>query len=241
MKKLVEIKKAKKIVFVGDLHGDFEAVQKIIRDYLKNGNKIVFLGDYVDRGKFSKETLNFLLEKKSQYPEDIILLQGNHEGYRFFKFSPAEFWESLTTAEFDKYSSLVEEFPLAVIAKDIIALHGGLPEIKKIEDFEKIKKGDNNWFRICWGDFLDKEGDYLGEDPFSGRPIFGRDYFFRIMEKLKKKVLIRSHQAGFPTLVFDNRCLTIFSSSFYFRERLIAILNFEKKIESAKNLELVKI
>jgi len=43
--KLVEIKEAKKIVFVGDTHGDLEASQKVIKNYLKLGNKIVFLGD----------------------------------------------------------------------------------------------------------------------------------------------------------------------------------------------------
>ena len=57
--RLIEIKKAKKIIFVGDTHGDLEASQKIIKDYLparrslgegrKPGNKTVFLGDYVTR------------------------------------------------------------------------------------------------------------------------------------------------------------------------------------------------
>ncbi|PJA83945.1 MAG: serine/threonine protein phosphatase, partial [Candidatus Nealsonbacteria bacterium CG_4_9_14_3_um_filter_37_29] len=48
-RKLIEIKKAKKVIFVGDTHGDLEASQKIIKDYLKPENKFVFLGDYVDR------------------------------------------------------------------------------------------------------------------------------------------------------------------------------------------------
>jgi len=55
--KLIEIKKAKKIIFVGDTHGDLDASQKVIKDYLKEGNKIVFLGDYVDRGPFREKIL----------------------------------------------------------------------------------------------------------------------------------------------------------------------------------------
>jgi len=117
MPNLIEIKTAKKVIFVGDTHGDLEASQKIIRNYLKEGNKIVFLGDYVDRGPFSKENLDFLLEQKEKYPEQIFLLQGNHEGHRILKFSPAEFWESLTNEEYQKYAKIVEKFPLGSCCK----------------------------------------------------------------------------------------------------------------------------
>jgi len=240
-KKLIEIKKAKKIIFVGDTHGDLEASQKVIKEFLKPQNKIVFLGDYVDRGPFSKENLNFLLEQKEKFPDQIFLLQGNHEGHRILKFSPAEFWESLTKKEYTTFSTIVENMGLALVAKNVIALHGALPEIEKIEDFEKIEIGDENWFRICWGDFLDEAGEELGVDPFTGRPQFGKNYFLKIMEKLKKSVLVRSHQPNAPKFMFDDRCLTIFSSSAYDREREIAIFDFEKEIKTARDLEIKRI
>ena len=238
MKKLIEIKKAKKVIFVGDTHGDLEASQKVIKDYLKPKNKIVFLGDYVDRGPFSKENLDFLLKIKKENPEQIFLLQGNHEGYKFFKFSPAEFWESLNSKDFQKYSQIVEKFPLAVVVKDIIALHGVLPDLKNLEDFEKIENGDENWFRICWGDFYDMAGENLGIDISTGRPRFGRDYFFKLMKRFKKKVLIKSHQPDSPSFMFDDKCLTIFTSSAYSRERTIAVFDFEKEIKTARDLAI---
>jgi protein phosphatase len=241
MKKLIEIKKAKKVIFVGDTHGDLEASQKVIKDYLKPGNKIVFLGDYVDRGPFSKENLDFLLKIKDENPDQIFLLQGNHEGYKFLKFSPAEFWESLIFKDFQKYSQIVEKFPLAVVVKDIIALHGVLPDLKTLEDFEKIKNGDKDWFRICWGDFYDMAGENLGIDIFSGRPRFGRDYFFKLMKRFEKKVLIRSHQPDAPLFMFNDKCLTIFTSSAYDSERTIAIFDFEKEIKTIKDLEILRI
>ena len=241
MEKLIEIRKAKKIIFVGDTHGDLDASQKVIRDYLKEGNKIVFLGDYVDRGPFSKENLEFLLETKLKFPNQIFLLQGNHEGHHILKFSPAEFWESLNKEECNQYCSIVEKFPLAVVINSVIALHGVLPNVKGLKDINKIEIGDENWFKICWGDFLDEPGEDLGIDIFTGRPQFGKDYFFRLMEKFKKKILIRSHQPGAPQFMFDDRCLTIFTSSAYTRERTIAILDFEKEIKTAKDLEIVKI
>ncbi len=255
MEKLTEIKEAKKVIFVGDTHGDLEASRKVIKEYLKPQNKIVFLGDYVDRGPFSKENLDFLLAQREKHPDQIILLQGNHEGHKILNFSPAEFWESLSKKDYEKYSSIVEKFPLAVITKEIIALHAALPDFpalllrssgaksdKKLkEEFEKIKIGDENWFKICWGDFYDEPGEDLGIDIFTGRPKFGRDYFFRVMEKFGKKILIRSHQPNAPLFMFDDRCLTIFTSSAYSRERTIAIADLSKPIKTVKDLEIIKI
>jgi predicted phosphodiesterase len=239
--KIIKIERAKRVIFVGDTHGDLEASQKVIKDYLIPGNKIVFLGDYVDRGPLSKENLDFLLEQKEKYPDQVFLLQGNHESHRILKFSPAEFWGNLSEKEYQKYSQIVEKFPLTVVVKNIIALHGALPEIEKLEDFEKIKIGDENWFRICWGDFLDEPGEELGIDPFTGRPQFGINYFLKIMEKINKKTLIRSHDPNAPRLMYNDLCLTIFTSSAYTGERIIAIANLSKEIKTAKDLEIRRI
>jgi len=239
--KLIEIKKAKRIIFVGDTHGDLEVSQKVIKDHLKDENKIVFLGDYVDRGPFSKENLDFLLEKKEKYPDQIFLLQGNHEGHRILKFSPAEFWENLSKTEYNTFSTAVEKLLLVVITKDVIALHGALPDLENLEEINKIKLGDENWSKIVWGDFVDAPGENLGIDIFTGRPQFGRDYFFKLMKRFDKKILIRSHQPNAPLFMFNDRCLTIFTSCAYARERTIAIYDFEKSIKTAKDLEIIKI
>jgi len=238
--KLIEIKKAKKVIFVGDTHGDLEASQKVIKNYLKPGSKIVFLGDYVDRGPYSKENLDFLLEIKTKNPDRVYLLQGNHEGHRLLKFYPADFWESLNKKEYDKYCSIVEKFPLAAMTKDIIALHGALPNCSK-SDIEQIKIGSEQWRQITWGDFSEESGEYLGIDPFTGRPQFGRDYFFKLMERFNKKVLIRSHDPNAPLFMFNDRCLTIFTSSAYTRERTIAIYDLKKPIKTAKDLEIINV
>lgn len=52
------------LIFVGDIHGDYEACREVIDNYLKPENTLVFLGDYVDKGRDSKKTIDFLLEEK---------------------------------------------------------------------------------------------------------------------------------------------------------------------------------
>ena len=64
----------------GDVHGQFYDMIEMFKvgGEIPNVN-YCFLGDYVDRGSFSVETITLLVLLKLRFPQRITLLRGNHE------------------------------------------------------------------------------------------------------------------------------------------------------------------
>lgn len=69
------------IYAVSDIHGHLDILQETLQnvDLTVKGNKLILLGDYIDRGDKSCETLYFVKELSEKYPEQVIPLMGNHE------------------------------------------------------------------------------------------------------------------------------------------------------------------
>jgi len=241
---LIELESGQAI-FVGDTHGDLEATTSVISKYLNSENQIIFLGDYVDRGPASAENLNTLLSLKLEHPDNLFLLMGNHEGRRAIEFHPADFWDSLDRELRPRYADVLSKLPLAVSTPNgIIALHGALPDVKNLGDVGKVEFGSQQWQQITWGDWQESDGGYLGDDIFTGRPQFGQGWFEKIMGKLGKNVLIRSHQPDTRPVIYNGRCLTVFTSSAYralVPERTIAIANLDKEIKTVDDLVIESI
>ncbi len=239
-KRLIHLPPKGKVVFVGDTHGDLDASQQVIERYLGKPYRIVFLGDYVDRGNDSEENIQYLLRLKLEHPEEIFLLSGNHEGFMVKEFYPSNFWGSLSLREKQGYGLVFSKFPLAVATQNgILALHAALPDLKSLEEMDQVELGNGNWDRMVWGDFVENEMDYMGD--LWGRPQFGRQYFDRLMERYHRQVLVRSHQPHAPLMMFNKRCVTIFTSRAYLPIRTIAIADLEEEIRSGEDLVLERI
>lgn len=236
MANVIHLPASGKAVLVGDTHGDIQASRAIIKRFGKGNYTIVFLGDYVDRGEASRENIDFLLSEQRKN-SGIILLAGNHEMNIVEPVSPSDFWDSLSDIEIAEYSKIFSTFPLAVSGNGFIAVHAGLPDLPDIGSWDKIIPGDENWMKLLWADFREKDGECLGQ--LCGRIKLGRDYFYRVMAGIGKNVLIRSHDPLAPEKMFNNRCLTIFTSSSYGTQRKIAILDLSREIKTVDDIELI--
>ncbi|MDI6691143.1 MAG: metallophosphoesterase, partial [Candidatus Bathyarchaeota archaeon] len=85
--RLIRIKPQGEALIVGDLHGDLESLIQILKEsnFLQKMNQnhdafLIFLGDYGDRGEYSKEVYYTVLKLKMLFPEQVVLMRGNHEG-----------------------------------------------------------------------------------------------------------------------------------------------------------------
>jgi predicted MPP superfamily phosphohydrolase len=238
--RLIQLPSQGKVVFVGDTHGDSDATRRVVDRYLKKDYQIVFLGDYVDRGQQSEENIHYLLQTKLRHPDRVFLLAGNHEGYMVKQFHPANFWSTLSREKQDAYGLLFSRFPLGATSENgILALHGGLPELSSLEEINQTEWGDDHWDKIVWGDFVEVEAEVLGE--WGGRPQFGWLYFNRMMRRYNKNVLVRSHQPQASQVMFDRRCITIFTSNAYLPIRTIVVADLEKEIRTADDVRIERI
>lgn len=225
---LIELQPKGEALVVGDLHGDLNSLVKVLENsqFLKkvkrNRVHLIFLGDYGDRGEETLEVYWVVLKLKSIFPENVILLRGNHEGPQdlgvhpfdlpyFLRRRYAENWREL----FLLFPQLFDYLPHALIVKGkYIMLHGGLPEnITSIEDIAKAHlnhPAKDYLTQILWND----PGKMRGScpSPRGAGIIFGEDISEEILGRLGLKTLIRSHEPCEGVAVtHKGKVLTIFS------------------------------
>jgi len=214
------------LAIAGDVHGQYE---DLLRIFDKMGyppqTNYLFLGDYVDRGKRSLETILLLFAYKIKYPENFFLLRGNHECasinkvYGFFdeckRRCNLKVWKAFT----DVFNCL----PIsAVVAGKIFCVHGGLsPELIDYEDVSRIQRPtdvpDNGLLNdLLWSD--PSETAYEWEESERGVSYcFGKRIVKKFLDRNDLDLVCRAHmivEDGFE--FFGNRSLvTVFSAPNY--------------------------
>jgi diadenosine tetraphosphatase ApaH/serine/threonine PP2A family protein phosphatase len=228
---LVKLEPLGEALVIGDLHGDLESLITILDNSAfvqkmaaSKDATVIFLGDYGDRGAQSAEVYYVILRLKLAFPEQVILLRGNHEGPEDLMASPhdlpvnfqARFKENWATV----YSKVRELFPYlynAVLVKErYLMVHGGLsPEIASPQDVANASlthPKEEFLEDLLWSDPNDTIQN-VSYSPRGAGKLFGKNVTDQVLRKLGVNVLIRGHEPcheGFK-LNHDGKVLTLFS------------------------------
>ncbi|VDO83608.1 unnamed protein product [Schistosoma mattheei] len=193
----------------GDIHGQYYDLLRLFEygAFPPEANYL-FLGDYVDRGKQSLETICLLLAYKIKYPENFFLLRGKRR-YNI------KLWKTFT----DCFNCL----PIvAIIDEKIFCCHGGLsPDLSTMEQIRRIMRPTDvpDQGLLCdllWSD-PDKDVTGWGENDRGVSYTFGPDIVARFLHKHDLDLICRAHQVVEDGYEFfaKRQLVTLFSAPNY--------------------------
>lgn len=213
------------IVVVGDIHGQFFDLLNILR--VAPSEKYLFLGDFVDRGANSVETIVLLFYMKIKYREKVWLLRGNHESLKTsssygFQDECIKIFRSKLIWE--KICSVFDYLPIcAVIDKSVFAVHAGIsPEFyldpEEIENIVRVRDISNSGTiaDLLWSDPKESATDFMKSSRGVGH-YFGPEQVDSFLKKTGLQKIIRSHQLvdeGYKE-EFNGKVITIWSAPNY--------------------------
>lgn len=214
------------VTVCGDIHGQFHDLAELFKI---GGNapdtNYLFMGDYVDRGYHSVETVTLLVAYKCRYKERITILRGNHESrqitqvYGFYdeclrKYGNANVWKMFT--------DLFDYLPLTALIEDqVFCLHGGLSPV--IDNLDQIRALDRiqevphegPMCDLLWSDPEDRTG--WGISPRGAGYTFGQDISEAFNHTNGLTLIARAHQLVMEGFNWsqEGNVVTIFSAPNY--------------------------
>ncbi|KAM7540381.1 hypothetical protein Aperf_G00000046223 [Anoplocephala perfoliata] len=214
------------VTVCGDVHGQFHDMMELFRIGGKAPDtNYLFMGDYVDRGYCSVETVTLLVALKVRFRDRITVLRGNHESrqitqvYGFYdeclrKYGNSNVWKYFT--------DLFDYLPLtALVDNSIFCLHGGLsPSIDTLDHIRALDRiqevpHEGPMCDLLWSDPDDRGG--WGISPRGAGYTFGQDISEQFNHSNSLSLISRAHQLvmeGF-NWCHERNVVTIFSAPNY--------------------------
>jgi len=215
------------VTICGDIHGQFHDLLELFRTGGKcPDTSYIFMGDFVDRGYNSVETITLLLLLKARYPSRITLLRGNHESrqitqvYGFYdecqrKYGNSNPWKHTT--------DLFDWCPLAaVVDGSILCVHGGLsPEVRTLDQVRLIDRvqeipHEGAFCDLMWSDPDDI--DAWAVSPRGAGWLFGSKVTSEFNHINNLELIARAHQLvqeGYKYMFASQALVTVWSAPNY--------------------------
>lgn len=211
------------VKIVGDVHGQYTDLIRLFEMCgFPPATNYLFLGDYVDRGKQSLETILLLLCYKLKYPENFFLLRGNHECanvtrvYGFYD-------ECKRRCNIKVWKTFIDTFnclPIAsIVAGKIFCVHGGLsPSLSHMDDIRGIARPtdvpDYGLLNdLLWSDPADMEEDWEPNERGVSY-CFGKQVIMNFLQRHDFDLVCRAHMVVEDGYEFyqDRILVTVFSA-----------------------------
>ena len=209
------------ITVLGDLHGCYSCLKAALLqadffakleawklDATQPEPKLILLGDYIDRGRFSYNgVLRAVMQLFLAAPDHVFPLRGNHEYYIEYRgriyggVKPAEAINSLIgympDEMFEAYMRLFEEIPNLLFFDNMLFVHAGIPrdtDIRaKVTDLASLNDPELR-FQMLWSD--PAHTDVIPEElqAQNARFPFGRVQFESFMSRFGARLMFRGHE-----------------------------------------------
>ncbi|KAK7201528.1 serine/threonine protein phosphatase pp1(5.9) [Novymonas esmeraldas] len=211
----------------GDVHGQYNDLLRLFQlGGFPPESNYIFLGDYVDRGEQSLETVCLLFAYKLRFPDNFFLLRGNHESssinriYGFFDECKRRYSVRLWKLFTDTFNCM----PVAgLVDGRILCMHGGLsPELHSLDQIRRILRPSDvpDSGLICdllWSDPADDPITGFGENDRGVSWTFGENVVENITQALDLDLICRAHQVVDEGYRFfaKRKLVTVFSAPNY--------------------------
>lgn len=210
----------------GDIHGQYYDLLKLFEfGGFPPKYNYLFLGDYVDRGKQSLETISLLFAYKIKYPNNFFLLRGNHESstinkiYGFYD----ECKRRYDTRIWRIFSETFNCLPIcALVDEKILCMHGGIsPDLHHLDQIKSICRPTEipDAGLLCdllWSD-PDANIKSWSKNARGVSVTFGAEVLLEFLQEQNLDLIARAHEVVEDGYQFfaDKRLVTIFSAPNY--------------------------
>ena len=119
---------------IGDIHGQYYKLKNLINLIKQDATEYIFLGDYIDRGEYSKEVIDYLINLSKKVK--CVFLMGNHEDmwFKYLKGDKSYLDFLLTYGGIETVKSYIDKGLTYMEAKTIVI------QAKKMENAFRIHK-----------------------------------------------------------------------------------------------------